>query len=196
MSLQATYLVNGEWATRRVDIGDILARNRETNMSAMNTQTSTLPAMGLLSRTLAHGPTIQWVIPARIRHPNCNDVVFIGDNFLQIKELVPSGHLEDIITKADFDSNIVGAKVINTGPELSLDDRIGFRGGAARDNTPNAENLPPHILILILASKEMIFLYARVLSRGRLEFIHSRRPLPTDVSSLEEFGRNVTVDPR
>lgn len=195
MSLQTTYLVNGEWATRRVDIGDILARNRESNMSA-NTRAPKAPATGLLSRTLVHGPTIQWVLPARIRHPNRNDVVFVGDNFIQIKELVPSGHLEDIITKADFDSKIVGAKVINTRPEIGLDDQIGLNGGTVRDATPIVENLAPHILVLILASKEMIFLYARELPRGRFDFVHARRPLPADVSSLEEYGRNITVDPR
>ncbi|EAS33977.3 uncharacterized protein CIMG_05001 [Coccidioides immitis RS] len=196
MSLQTTYLVNGEWATRRVDIGEILARNREINIPGEN-RTSRVPATGFLSRTLVHGPAIQWVLPARIRHQNRNDVVFVGDNFIQIKELVLSGHLEEVMTKADFDAKIVGATVINTRPEVGLGDEIGVGRSAAAPGAPlDVGNLAPQILVLILASKEMIFLYAKELSQGRHEFVHARRPLPADVSSLEEYGKNITVDPR
>ncbi|WEW58359.1 hypothetical protein PRK78_003827 [Emydomyces testavorans] len=190
MSLETTYLVNGEWATRRVDIEEILARNREASMPE-NIRSSKAPATGLLSRTLVHGPAIQWVLPARIRHEDKNDVVFVGDNFIQIKELVPGGYLEDVATKSDFDAKIVGAKVINTRPELELEDQIGLGENAM----PDVENLAPQILVLVLTSKEMIFLYARKLAWGGHEFVHGRRPLPADVSSLEEYGKNITVDP-
>ncbi|KAI1954992.1 hypothetical protein LOZ12_000873 [Ophidiomyces ophidiicola] len=190
MSVQTTYLENGEWATRSVNIGEILARNRELNMPA-NTPVFKPPSIGLLSRTLVCGPAIQWVLPARIRHPKKNDVVFVGDSFIQVKELVPSGHLEEIITKADFDAKIVAAKVINTRPELGLEDQ-----GNIRDLVQDMENVPPQILVLILSSKEIIFMYARELPRGRYEFIHARRPLPAEVSSLEEYGRILAIDPR
>ncbi|EEP81684.1 predicted protein [Uncinocarpus reesii 1704] len=194
MSLQTTYLVNGEWATRRVGIGEILARNREASIPV--TTRVTVPTTGLLSRTVVQGPAIQWVLPARIRHQRQNDVVFVGDNFIQIKELVSSGHLEDVITKSDFDAKIVGAKVINTRPELGLEDQLGLGGQTMHDPMLDVVNLAPQILVLVLASKEMIFLYARELRRGLHEFVHARRPLPADVSSLEEYGKNITVDPR
>src|SRR5690242_9830543 len=110
MSLQATYLVNGAWATRRVDIGEILARNREAPAALVEPTKSRLPIIGVLSRTVIHSPVIQWVLPARIRHPDKNDVVFVGEDYIQIKELVESGHLEDVVTKSDFDAKILAAK--------------------------------------------------------------------------------------
>ena len=122
MSLQTTVLVNGTWATRTVDIGELLFRNRESDSILGRAEKAQTPATGILSRTLAQGPAVQWILPARLRHQDQNDVVFIGDKFIQIKELVPSGHLEEVVTKSDFDSRIIGAKIINSqpGPELCL----------------------------------------------------------------------------
>jgi hypothetical protein len=36
------------------------------------------PAYGLLSRTLIHSPVVKKILPARIRRPDLNDVIFIG----------------------------------------------------------------------------------------------------------------------
>ena len=199
MSLQATYLVNGAWTTRRIDIGEILARNREAPAASVKPAQSQRPMTGLLSRTVIQGPVIQWILPARIRHRDKNDVVFVGDNYIQVKELVESGHLEDVAMKSDFDAKILGAKVIGIGPDVVLEAQM--KQGATYESTvscgpPADQSLPPQLLVMVLASRELLFLYGTDDPRGRLDFIHTRRPLPADVSSLEEYGRHLAVDPR
>ncbi|KAF3482970.1 thermotolerance protein [Arthroderma uncinatum] len=199
MSLQTTVLVNGTWATRTVDIGELLSRNRESDNTSGNPERCKPPATGLLSRTLIQGPAVQWILPARLRHQDQNDVVFIGDKFIQIKELVPSGHLEEVVTKADFDSRIIGAKIINSRPGPGLEDEIK-QGGRVPSHSPRpsllGERVPPHILVLVLSSKEILFIFTKEGPQGYPEFVYSRRPLPADTSALEEYGRHIAVEPR
>ena len=56
------------------------------------------------------------------------------------------------------------------------------------------DDLPPQILVLSLASRELVFLYYSSAEGG--QFIHYRRPLPNDVNLFEKFGRNIAVEPR
>ncbi|KAM5475998.1 hypothetical protein MauCBS54593_000681 [Microsporum audouinii] len=199
MSLQTTVLVNGTWATRTVDIGELLSRNREADNTSGRTERFKPPATGMLSRTLIQGPAVQWIIPARLRHQDQNDVVFIGDKFIQIKELVPSGHLEEVVTKADFDSRIIGAKIINSRPGPGLQDEIKQGARVPSHSTqslPDEGSVPPHILVLVLSSKEILFMFTKPGARGIPEFVYFRRPLPADTSALEEYGRHIAVEPR
>ncbi|RMZ40289.1 hypothetical protein AFCA_003897 [Aspergillus flavus] len=151
------------------------------------------PRMGLLSRTLIPSPIIQWILPARLRSEHQNDVVFIGERSLQIKEAVSGFHLEDVTSKSDFDSNIMAAKVINVGTELPWEAQMKLGASAAPVNSEPQIGLPPQILLLSLASRELVFLYYSMSSD---QFIHHHRPLPSDVSTFERFGRNIAVEPR
>lgn len=203
MSLQTNFFIQGEWTTRRIDVDEILSRHRELSAVAGNEQNKHKPPVtGILTRTLIHGPMVQWVIPARLRHQDRKDVVFIGDKSIQIKELVSSGHLEEVATKFDFDAKIVGAKVISVSPELGLEEqmKLGVDGqkqeSASSPPAADHKELPPHILVLVLSSREVLFVYTRKGPRDRVEFVHTKRPLPADVSLLEEYGKHVAVDPR
>ncbi|KAE8353134.1 mono-functional DNA-alkylating methyl methanesulfonate N-term-domain-containing protein [Aspergillus coremiiformis] len=151
------------------------------------------PKMGLLSRTLIPTPIIQWILPARLRSEHQNDVVFVGERSLQIKEAVSGIHLEDITAKTDFESNIMAAKVINVSSELPWESQMKMGANSAAVNSDLQMNLPPQMLMLSLASRELVFLYY---STSSDQFIHHHRPLPNDVSTFERFGRNVAVEPR
>ncbi|KAK2737691.1 hypothetical protein FQN57_007439 [Myotisia sp. PD_48] len=199
MSVQATVLIDGEWSTRTVDIGQLLARNREAEDREASLRAQRPPITGILSRTLIHAPAIRWILPARLRHQELNDVVFVGDHFIQIKQILPGGPLQDVITK-DFDATIIGAKTIDVQLEPTLEDEI--RRGAESQFSNNGSNsitgqdLPAHILVLVLSTKDILFVYTKSGPGGIPIFIYSKRPLPTEVSSLEEYGRHIAIDPR
>jgi Mono-functional DNA-alkylating methyl methanesulfonate N-term len=199
MALQAAHLENGVWTTRHVEISELLARNRAKRNEPSQKIEIPKPKVGLLSQTVIPSPTVQCVLPARLRSKSKSDVVFIGQRSIQLKEAVMGLYLEDVSIKSDFDANIISAKVINSYPELSWEAQMRL---GANESTPwNSEGdnlLPPQILVLTLESRELIFLYyhSDTTSGESGRFVHFRRPLPSDVSILERFGRHIAVDPR
>ncbi|RAK81092.1 protein thtA [Aspergillus fijiensis CBS 313.89] len=151
--------------------------------------------VGLLSHTLVPSPIIQWILPARLRGKHQNDVVFVGERCLQIKEAVSGVHLEEVTNKNDFDSYIMAAKVINVSTELPWEAQMKLSDSRSTMSADAAmhKDLPPQILVLSLASRELTFLY--YWNAGE-QFIYHHRPLPNDVSAFERFGRNIAVEPR
>ncbi|KAL2826812.1 mono-functional DNA-alkylating methyl methanesulfonate N-term-domain-containing protein [Aspergillus cavernicola] len=149
--------------------------------------------IGLLTHTLVSSPIIQWILPAHLRSKDQNDVVFVGERSLQIKEAILGTHLEEVTSKSDFDAYIMAAKVINISTELPWEAQMRL-GSSSTDATSELQkDLPPQIMVLSLASKELVFLYYSNIAG---QFIHYHRPLPSDVSTFERFGRNIAVEPR
>lgn len=149
--------------------------------------------LGLLTHTFVSSPIIQWILPARLRSKYQNDVVFVGERCLQIKEAISGTHLEEVTTKSDFDAYIMAAKVINVSTELPWEVQMKAASSTADASLDARHELPPQIMVLSLASKELVFL---CYSRAAGQFIHYHRPLPSDVSTFERFGRNIAVEPR
>ncbi|KAJ5586900.1 uncharacterized protein N7459_002665 [Penicillium hispanicum] len=137
---------------------------------------------GVFSQTLLPSPVIQWILPACLRSKSHNDVVFIGQRRVQIKEAVPRGYLEDIAEKENFYGDIVAAKALNvsTGIPWNLEARDSYHG-------------PSHLLILCVGMKELLFMCS---PGNRGDFISKRRPLPVDVSLGDRFGKHLAVDPK
>ncbi|KAL4937185.1 hypothetical protein BDV06DRAFT_203423 [Aspergillus oleicola] len=150
------------------------------------------PKLGLLTHTLVSSPIVQWILPARLRSHVRNDVVYVGERSLQIKEVIAGTHLEDVTLKSDFNAYIMAAKVISISNEFPWEAEMRIESGTADVASEERKNPPPHIMVLSLASKELVFLYYTNIA-GR--FIHYHRPLPSDVSTFERFGRNIAVDP-
>ncbi|KAL2871075.1 protein thtA [Aspergillus lucknowensis] len=149
--------------------------------------------LGILSHTLVSGPIFQWILPARLRSKDQNDVVFVGERSLKIKEAVSGTHLEEVTSKSDFDAYIMAAKVINVSTELPWEAQMRLGSSNADATLELQKDLPPQIMVLSLASRELVFLYY---SNFVGQFIHYHRPLPSDVSAFERFGRNIAVEPR
>ncbi|KAL4810760.1 mono-functional DNA-alkylating methyl methanesulfonate N-term-domain-containing protein [Aspergillus unguis] len=165
----------------------------ESEMDVDSEPLSSRAKLGLLTHTLVSSPIVQWILPARLRSSYQNDVVFVGERSLHIKEAIAGTHLEDVTSKSDFDAHIMAAKVINVSTELpwEVQMKAGSDGPDTKLETQKAP--PPQIMVLSLASKELVFLYY---SRIAGQFIHYHRPLPSDVSTFERFGRNIAVEPR
>lgn len=156
------------------------------------------PKIGLLSQTLVPSPSIQLALPARLRDRRHNDVVFVYERSLVVREIISDTYLEDVMVSSDFDANIVAAKtvkIVQKTPGIS-DFRFDAQQNLLEDNGPD-DSLPGHILALTLDSRELLFLYCQTGPReDDVRFIHFRRALPSDVSISERFGRHLAVDPR
>lgn len=154
------------------------------------------PKTGLFTQTMIPSPIIQWILPARLRSRHRNDVAFIGERRLQIKEAQQGAHLEDAVAKTDFDANIRAAKVIDVGTELPWESqmKLGTGNTSMSNDSEMQDDSPSQILLLSLDSRELAFIYYSELNGGQV--VHFHRPLPSDVSSFERFGHNIAVDPR
>ncbi|CAG8048698.1 unnamed protein product [Penicillium olsonii] len=147
--------------------------------------------VGLLTQPLIPSPMTNWILPARIRHKNNNDVVFVGERGIQIKEALHSGHLEDVVEKTDFDGLPLGAKVINVNTRLPWETQLS--PSSPQDSTHNFEDLPPQILFMATDANELHFMYWSYCSG---QFVSYCRPLPRDVNVSEKFGTHIAVDPK
>lgn len=76
MAFQSSVLRDGEWVTETVDIQTAL-RTSETSKPPVESYTLP-PPCGLLSRTLVESPIVHWILPARLRSKNHNDIAFVG----------------------------------------------------------------------------------------------------------------------
>ncbi|KAG8526476.1 uncharacterized protein KY384_008676 [Bacidia gigantensis] len=124
MSVPTRVLENGQWITRWVDPYQLLSQNRVQH--AGNTKpavtTEAAPCKAILTQTLVQSPILKSIHSARIRHRSRNDIVYITENAVHIKEAyavkVKEEHavqfqaaqwkyyLESVKVKNDFDSGI------------------------------------------------------------------------------------------
>src|SRR6266536_6581355 len=80
MAIAKCTLINGEWTTRTLDVDTVLRhydqQDKEANAHVLEVEKA--PVLGLLSQTVIRSPLVHWILPARLRGPNNNDVAFIG----------------------------------------------------------------------------------------------------------------------
>lgn len=217
MSVQTRVLVNNQWATRIVDINQIMAGNRDPVGEQKPDINGTLgalkpPVLGLLTQTLIKSPVIRYIIPARIRHQKYNDVLLIYNNYIEIKEVVTQGYLpdlsvelRDIAVKLDFDSPIRAARVFGCPRKItaSVQEPTGIDAIVKKEQLPSEDDtdeyhvgIPPQILILSLESKKLVFLFASHDTSGAVHFVSSERVLPSQVEHNRQLGESIAVDPR
>ncbi|KAI9846584.1 MAG: hypothetical protein M1837_003825 [Sclerophora amabilis] len=213
MSLTTQVLVDGVWTTRTMDLNTILESHREDGApkSLIEDTMDLPPTAGILTKTIIPTPVVNWIIPARIRHKYKNDVVFVGETFVQIRELRGDGHLHDIVKKCDFGAKIQHARIFGIprkpampGLDASIARDLPPAGYAYNDAIPDPQDvpifdqpkLPPHILVLTLDSSTLVFLFAQEGTDGSVNFITSSRSLPRRVSELQYPGKQIAVDPK
>ena len=252
MEIPTTVLENGQWVTRMLDPYQILARDRakRENRAEPVLESPKPPTLALLTQTLTSTPVVKWILPARIRSETRNDVLFISEDAVQIKEARRDYSLDHVVVKSDFDSPIRAARIFglpreSTKPDLSAiikkededywlpdENTLKIEGreqssqsdddnehdGTAAGERPSSENaqqdavhktadaasiaqpdyrhLPPQLLILVLESEKIVFLYATSGPADRPHLVTSQRPLPHSSSRLEQLGETIAIDPR
>jgi hypothetical protein len=198
MSIETNVLVNGAYVSRRITIDQILNPNREQDTQddyKVQRPRRARNGIGLLSRTLIRSPMMKWIIPARIRHKDFNDLVLIGENTVHIKQVLQGGILRDVGTKADFPSQIRSAAVLGTQVESRLVKPEDLEHEQL-DPPKEPSELPPQILVLALQSAELRFLVMDPTNQGKALRCHeSPIQLPVLKPTLRNPGKILVVDP-
>lgn len=161
-------------------------------MGAPSTPASANPRLGVLTKTIIRTPVIRWILHARLRRREFNDVVFVGEDFVHVKQVVHDGHLEHVATKSDFGTCIRAARVFTVDPEPPEEDALIKVENREDDTT---KSLPPQFVVLTLATDDLIFLYLREDQDGKLRFVHQTCPMATYDKTLWQVGEHLAVDP-
>ena len=155
------------------------------------------------------------IIPARVRHRSKNDVIFVYDDYIVIKEIVGGERIEDnpfsdislndVAAKKDFDSSIQAVRILGQQrkPKSSRFPGKYWSSPNGPQNPPEIKQepideieVPPQILVLSTSSRILIFLFAYLDVYEEVHFISMTWPLPAQVSVTEELGVHLAVDPK
>ncbi|KAK4541683.1 hypothetical protein LTR36_007827 [Oleoguttula mirabilis] len=148
--------------------------------------------VGILTRTVIKSPVVRWLLHARLRRKGLNDLVFVGEDVVHVKQVCGDGHLEQIATKADFDARIRAAKIFSIGSEPSDEDiLVKTEDGAS---TKRSTSAPLDLLVLTLDNNDLVFLYL-VESGGSVHFVQQACPMPKFDCVLYQPGEHLAVDP-
>ncbi|KAK6441793.1 hypothetical protein LTR95_001987 [Oleoguttula sp. CCFEE 5521] len=149
---------------------------------------------GILTKTIVPSPVIRWILHARIRQSSLNDVVFVGDDFIHVKQVKRGGQLDHVISKCDFSAHIRAAKVFSIDPNPPEDALFGFKD-EDEDLRLTKQSHPPQLLVLTLSSDEILFLYLEEASPGKLRFVHQAAPVASMERTLFQPGEHLAIDP-
>ncbi|EXJ89439.1 hypothetical protein A1O3_02506 [Capronia epimyces CBS 606.96] len=155
--------------------------------------------VGVLSRTLNSSSSIRWVLPARIRSPAKNDVVFVGSTFVQLHEFLDTGQLVNTTAKLDFGTQIADAKVISA--DLKVVPIVDAILKQERDQErytirgqPVSPTQPPQILVLATVDNELIYVYAKEDIAANVKLVFAKRPLLRGAGLPRSQCRYLAVD--
>lgn len=173
------------------------------------------PIMGLLTKTVVRSPVVKSIIPARVRHRSKNDVVFVYEDLIEIKEIVGGERteedplrdvaLENTVVKKDFDSCILAAKVLGLPRQPKVPRYPGrfwdeeYKPEYLPETKPDPlreHEIPPQILVLTLASRTLLFLFAYYDIHEMVHFLSCTKALPAQIPLIEELGVHLAVDPK
>lgn len=185
----------------------ILARNKispqeqDTDMSA---ETVKPPVIGVLTRKLVQSPVVKLIVPARIRHKDKNDVLFISEDFIEMKELLRDGHLQHVMGRADFGSKIRSARAIGEPRRPVVSPKpTGIDAIVKMEDVEPADvqdsplhTLPPQILVLTLESNTLVFLFADYGLSNQYRFVSYSRPLAEHAQHTKRPGKLIAIDPQ
>lgn len=151
---------------------------------------------GILTKTIVQSPVVRWILHARIRHRRYNDVVFVGSDFIHVKQVKERGHLEHVATKTDFDARIRAAKAFSNS-NIDPDEDLFIKSEDDNDSRDDL-NVPPQCLALTLESPpgDLVFVYLAMDGIGGYRFVQQAIPLPRFDRTLFQPGEHLAVDPQ
>ncbi|KAJ4354138.1 uncharacterized protein N0V89_005871 [Didymosphaeria variabile] len=206
--VQGSVLVDGEWVSRSADVYQIMSRHQQqedVEMDDVGNDRPHVPSeVGILSKTVVGSPLYSTIIPANIRHKDLDDVIFIGEDFVQLKEICDYGHLRHIATKSDFKGKILAARAfgdprkvqINTSEQSPLLKRASLHRARRSTTGEEMNTLPLEVIVLTLSTRALMFLWARDDHTNPATFAQKTIRLPTAASRFNRPGQFLAIDPR
>jgi hypothetical protein len=193
--------ITGAFVPRRITIDQIINSNQDAEPDyRLQGPRKAIPGVGLLSKTMFKSSMTKWIISARIRGPDLHELLFIGENEVRVKEILPDGDLRRLVSIGNFPSQIRAAAVIGEELELTKDKPLIKVENSTAEETPRrlrSSTLPPQILVLTLESSEFRFI---VLDTGHpggaIQFRQTSFPLPIYRSLSKTPGASIAVDPQ
>jgi hypothetical protein len=165
-------------------------------MGSVQPPTIAMSRPGVLTKTIVRTPVIKFILHACIRHQDLNDVVFVGEDFIHVKQVKHNGHLEHIATKDNFGCHIAAAKTFSLDHNPPSDGDEFIKQEPATSQCGNAKSdLPQQFVVLTLASDDMVFLYLKRQDDGSYEFAHQACPMPSFKNPIHRVGHHLAVDP-
>lgn len=162
------------------------------------------PKLGILTQTVVASPLVNLILIANLRNSISYDLAFIGDDFVQIRELHSDGYLYDLIYEQRFGSRIRNAQVIGSLKEykddLEFDDSGksdvdgSFSNSIDESKTPRLRQLPPQSLILHLCNGDIQFMTIQTDHEGKLSILSNRHRFLRPMQKLQA-GIYLAVDP-
>ena len=214
MALQTQVLENGRWVNRPMDLQYVLSRNQPVTSAEETSKmpsTARPPVTGILTRTIARSPIIKWIFPARIRHENKNDVVFVRDTSIELKEFIDGRYLQDVAFKSDFGEKIRSARILGAPRKgsdeplprshlhaiLKQEDELALEPMETDSQEP--PKIPPQVLVVALQSsrgESLAFVYAYHGPSNHVQWACSRHELKTYTREALKLGSHIAVDPQ
>jgi hypothetical protein len=208
--VQSQQYVNGEWVTRSMDVYEIMAQARRQEDSNMPQPVSKpqhhIPQLGILSKTVLPSPYTKFILPANIRKSRVNDVVFISEDAVHLKEARAKGPLRHVASKFDFNGRILTARVYGEPRKVEVKAEHGTPikkkdVHAQRRSTigEEADVLPSEVIALITAAHStvtLMFLWAQQSPANQVSFRYKTVRLPSGTSRYDRPGTFLAIDPR
>jgi hypothetical protein len=178
-----------------------MAKSQTPSPTPVKSSNMRIPeVVGVLSQSLHPSPTIRLIVPARIRSKAQNDVLFVGENFIQLREFLPTGQLADVTAKADLGGQILSAKAISSKAWTQADSYIDeiIKQELDEDyhdvHRSNKETSPPQLLVVSTAGCNIVFLFAKDRGPGVAEFVLAKRKMLADTSVEADCAKHIAVD--
>lgn len=152
---------------------------------------------GLLTKTIIRSTLVKHIIQARIRSPYYNDVVFIGDHFIELHEILgPHGVLERVV-RHDFAPRIRTANVLSKPHTLRAFADDFMKAEDLKDNEDDKANVMPQPQQMVLMTTDdhnLLYVTVRPDSGVMWVFEIDSVPLPAAGTALQDLGEYIAVD--
>lgn len=201
-------LANGH-GTTRLSLEQLLERERERNAPEDFTvqRRRMAPEIGILSRTLIASSMVKWIVPARLMGDNTMQLLFVGENFLHVKEVTPDSQVDFRLRHRKtipFTTDQVRAVALigqRSKSQLRNDTPLpNIMEAIIQSHMPSPERrtFPIQIIALALSSNLLLLLTQDTTGaqdNEDISFMSKLVPLPVAESHALSSGTQIVVDP-